>query len=166
MSRVVLTSNGRTSRRRTFGRAAATVLVAALWMGFAPNPVALADPADNLRSAVQQVRAGTSCGALDSDPIAEQAATTINDSTEDYLNHDANQIPISDPLPGLKILGYPGSKGIVLQGASKPDDWSIKALLLQGYDKIPDCSYTDFGADMRLYEPTGVWLTAVVLAGP
>ncbi|OJZ76355.1 hypothetical protein BRW65_01145 [Mycobacterium paraffinicum] len=141
----------------------ATIML--LGVGFAPAPSAGADATDNLRSAVDQVRAGTSCGALRGDPIIEKVATKINQSTQNYIDHQATQTPITDPLTGLKILGYRGTKATLLQGASTNDADSIKALILQGYNKIPDCAYTDFGANMQLNERTGYWLTAVVLAG-
>jgi hypothetical protein len=136
-----------------------------LVIAFAPAPGARADATDNLRSAVAQVRAGTSCGALRADPIADQVAAKINQSTQNYMEHQATQTPIDEPLTGLKILGYHGSRATLLQGASTSDADSIKALILQGYDKIPDCAYTDFGANMQQNERTGYWLTVVVLAG-
>lgn len=120
---------------------------------------------DTLRSAVDQARAGTSCGPLTPNPIVEEVAAKINQSTQDYLNHEAHQIPTTEPLSGLKILGYPGSKGALIQGANRDDALAITALLLQGYDKIPDCSYTDVGVDMRWNQASGYALTAVVLAG-
>lgn len=149
------------------GRHTASVIMAVslIAFGLAPAPAARADVSDNLRSAVAQVRAGTSCGAFRSDPVAEQVAAKINQSTQDYMEHRANQTPIDDPLTGLKILGYQGSRATLLQGASMSDADSIKALILQGYDRLPDCTYTDFGANMQQNERTGYWLTAVVLAG-
>jgi|GEM_PF-1375408 hypothetical protein len=140
-----------------------TLLAASLGLALAPR--SSADASDDLRSAVVQARAATSCGALKANPIVDQAAATINKSTQDYLNHAATQVPITDPLPGLKILGYPGGKAIALQGASMTRANSIKGLLLQGYDKIPNCSYTDFGVDARHHDATGYELTVVVLAG-
>lgn len=128
-------------------------------------PAASADPAANLRSAVTQMRAGTSCGPLRSNPIVEDVAYRINKSTQDYLNHAATQVPVTDALPGLKILGYPGNKAALLQGASKEEAKAIKGLLLQGYDKVPDCSYTEFGTNAMYNEASGYLLTVVVLAG-
>jgi len=148
--------------RRTPSVAVAMTLLA---IGFAPAPDARADATENLRSAVEQARAGTSCGALRPDPVADQVAAKINQSTQDYMEHRATQTPLYDPLTGLKILGYGGSKASLLQGASKSDADSIKALILQGYNKIPDCAYSDIGANMQQNERTGYWLTVVVLAG-
>ena len=151
--------------RRRQGTAPVIAIVTILAIVFAPAPTARADATDNLRSAVAQVRAGTSCGALRANPVADQVAAKINQSTQDYMEHQATQTPITDPLTGLKILGYPGSKASLLQGASTDYSDSIKALMLQGYNKIPDCAYTDFGANMQQNERTGYWLTVVVLAG-
>lgn len=124
-----------------------------------------ADQTENLRSAVDQVRAGTSCGAFRSDSIAEQVAAEANNSTQEYLDHTATQVPITDPLPGLKILGYPGSRATLIQGASRDEAAAIKVLILQGFDKLPDCSYTDIGVSTQVNPATGYVLTAVVLAG-
>lgn len=129
-------------------------------------PAAHADPTAQLTSALVQARAGSSCPALRFDPLAEQAAAKVNQSTQEYLDHAADQVPITDPLPGLKILGYGGSKATLVQGAALNAADSIKALLLLGYNKIPDCSYTDYGANMQYNEGSGYLLTAVVLAGP
>ena len=142
------------------------VTVTLLAIGVAMAPTARADATDNLRSAVVQTRGATSCPTLRPDPIADQVAAKINQSTQDYMEHQATQTPLTDPLTGLKILGYRGSKATLLQGASTTDVDSIKALILQGYNKIPDCAYTDIGANMQQNERTGYWLTAVVLAGP
>lgn len=144
---------------------AASAVGMALAFSASPAAPAHADRTENLRSAVEQARAGTSCGALRTDPIAEQAAARVNRSTQDYLDHTATDVPITDPLPGLKILGYGGGRATLLQGASRDEAEAIKALILQGYAKIPDCSYTDFGVDTQINEPTGYVLTAVVLAG-
>ena len=86
--------------------------------------------------------------------------------TDEWLDHTGTEIPPEDPLVGLNILGYRGNHAKLLQGAGKTESNSIKALLLEGYNKIPDCSYTDYGASMLLNERTGQYLTAVVLAGP
>jgi hypothetical protein len=148
--------------RRKIGACAAGIALA-FWAS--PIAPAVADQTANLRSAVQQARAGTSCGALRTDSIAEQVAARVNRSTVDYMNHTATDVPISDPLPGLKILGYGGSHATLVQGASRDEAESIKSLILLGYDKIPNCAYTDFGVDTRTDESTGYVLTAVVLAG-
>ncbi|MCV7323032.1 hypothetical protein H7K01_00090 [Mycobacterium intracellulare subsp. chimaera] len=97
--------------------------------------------------------------------VAEHVAEIINRSTDDYLNQVATRVPITDPLEGLKDLGYEGTKAYLLQGANESDANAIKGALLQGYAAIPDCSYTDFGVSLRRNERTGYILASVVLAG-
>lgn len=141
-----------------------TVLVAGAWLA----PSALADSVANLKDALAQARGGTTCGALHVNPIVEQAATKMNHFTDDWLNHIGGQVPPDreNVLTGLKILGYRGNKAYIIQGAGKTDANAIKGALLEGYNKIPDCSYTEYGASMMLNERTGEHLSAVVLAGP
>ncbi|MGH3556404.1 MAG: hypothetical protein ACRDTK_02650 [Mycobacterium sp.] len=140
----------------------AVTLVAA---GLLLAPASLADPENNLRDAMASARRETPCGSFRSNPVVEQVAQTINRSTDDYLNHAATRVPILDPLEGLKVLGYGGTKAYLLQGAAKSDAAAIKGAILQGYAAIPDCSYTDFGLNMRRNETTGYNLASVVLAG-
>lgn len=130
----------------------------------------------DLREAIASARSETSCGPLHYHPLVEQAAGVFNQMTDDYLSHTATRVQnkdttpgsIPDPLPGLKNLGYGGTKAHLLQGAHKDEALAIKGALLQGYalNKISDCSYTDFGVDMRRNERTGYNLAAVVLATP
>jgi hypothetical protein len=140
------------------------MIVTVLSAGVSLAPSALADLVANLKDAVAQARGGTSCGPLRSDSVVEQVAEKINRSTNDWLDHTATQVPIEDPLPGLKILGYGGSKAKLLQGAARTDADAIKGMLLEGLDAIPDCSYKDFGASMLRNEASDHYLTAVVLA--
>ena len=128
-------------------------------------PSALADSVGNLKNAVVSLRSGTSCAPLRYSPLVEQVAEIINRSTDDYMNHSSNHLAIDDPLPGLKDLGYRGNKAVLLRGAHMNEALAIKGALLEGYAAIPDCSYTDFGADMRQNEPTGYRLATFVLAG-
>ncbi|MGH3635384.1 MAG: hypothetical protein ACRDTS_15125 [Mycobacterium sp.] len=151
-------------RRRRPRIALALAIVTVLSAGVSLAPSALADSLAGLRDALAQARAG-SCGALRSDPIAEQAANKINQMTDEWLNHTGTQVPPEDPLPGLKILGYGGNKATQIQGAGKTEASAIKGAMLEGYKKIPDCSYTDYGASMMLNERTGEYISAVVLAG-
>ena len=126
-------------------------------------PPAAADANDNLRTGVSGLR-GTSCGPLRSDPLVEQTAEQVNQSTDKWINHAARAQPVPDALPVLKDLGYGGSKATILSGAGKTDADSIKGLLLQGYLVIPDCSYTDYGASTIYNESKEMLLTTVVLA--
>ncbi len=151
-------------------------LAAALLAGLALAPPVSADPLTDLREAFAAARAGTSCEPLRYDPIVEQAARVFNQMTDDYLNHDATRVQnkdttpgsIPDPLPGLNTLGYGGTKAYLVQGAQQDQARAIKALLLQGQalNKISDCTYTDFGVDMRFNANSGYHLAAVVLATP
>lgn len=146
-------------------RVALVVVVTVLTAGISLAPSAHADSAANLRDALTSARGGMSCGPLRSDPVVEQVAEKINQSTEDYLNHTATQVPIDNPLLGLKVLGYGGGKAKLIQGAGKTEANAIKGLVLEGYDKIPDCSYNAYGASMLRNERTDRYLAAVVLAG-
>lgn len=130
-----------------------------------PAPPALADSVDTAKDAVASLRSGTSCAALRDNPIVEQAADVINRSTDDYLNQTATRIPIDDPLPGLKDLGYGGNKAVLLLGSHKNEADALKGALLQGHAVIPDCSYTDYGVSLRRNESTGYNLISIVLAG-
>jgi hypothetical protein len=52
-----------------------------------------------------------------------------------------------------------------LSGAAKTDGDAIKATILQGFAKLPDCSYTDFGVNALHNAKKDMILTTVVLAG-
>lgn len=152
------------------------VTVTVLSAGVAFAPPAPADPVADVKGAVASARGETSCAPLRYDPIVGRAAEVFNRMTDDYLNHTATRVQnkdtrpgsIPDPLPGLKDLGYAGTKAYLLQGAHRSDALAIKGALLQGYasGKISDCSFTDFGADMRHNERTGYNVVSVVLAAP
>jgi hypothetical protein len=120
--------------------------------------------ADDLRTAVMSVRQA-SCGVLRSNPIVEHAAEIVNRSTDRWLDHTGRAVPVPDPLPVLKDLGYAGGRAMQVQGAGDTEAKAIEGLLLVGYDKIPDCSYTDYGVSVMQNQATGHYLTVVVLAG-
>lgn len=152
------------------------VIVTVSSAGLAFGPPVTADPMATLSEAIASARGDTSCGPLHHHPTVEQAAEVFNRMTDDYLSHTATRVQnkdttpgsIPDPLPGLKDLGYPGTKAYLLQGAHKSDALAIKAALLQGHASgtIAECSFTDFGADMRRNGRTGYNLASVVLAAP
>lgn len=152
--------------------AVALAMVTALSPGLAPS--VLADPVADLRDAITSARSETSCGPLRYNPVVEQGAEVYNRLTDDYLNHTATRVPEGnlspgehvDPLPGLKDLGYSGTKAALLQGAHKREALAIKGALLEGYawNAISDCSYSDFGTSMRLNQRTGYSLASVILA--
>lgn len=142
------------------------MIATALYVGASVAPHARADPTSNLKEAVGQLRNGTSCGSIRYDAIAEQVAQVITRTNDEYISHVAKDIPPQDPLPGLKDLGYKGKKAKLLLGAAKNEADAIKGALIEGYASLPDCSYTDYGADVRTNASTGLTLTAIVLAGP
>lgn len=142
---------------------AVTMLAVAI-AGTALAPPAQADPVDRLKAAVDAARAA-SCGSLQVDPIVEQAAKEINESNDVWLDQGSRAVPVPDAMPVLKDLGYPGSKSTILYGAGKTEANSIKALLLQGYRDIPDCSYSDMGLSVLQGNSAGWIMSTVVLAG-
>ena len=155
-----------TPSRRGLRTAWALTALTAFSTGVFLAPCAVADAATNLRDAVASARSGASCGPLQYNDVVGHVADIINKSTDDYLDQTATRVPISDPLQGLKDLGYGGSKAYLLQGANESDAIAIKAALLEGDDAIPDCSYTNFGVSMRRNDATGYALAVVVLARP
>lgn len=141
---------------------------------FTLAPVASADSSADIREAIESARSETSCESLQYNSIVEKAAEVFNRLTDDYLDHTATRVQnkdtnpgaIPDPLPGLKDLGYPGTKAFLIQGTHQTAALAIKAAVLQGdaFNKFSDCSYSDFGADLRRNDRTGYYLAAVVLA--
>lgn len=149
-------------RRARRGWSSAGLMIAIVGMSLAAP--AAADTVDQLGAAVAAARA-TSCGPLRDDPIVQQTAYEVNKSTDVWLDHGSRAVPVPDALPLLKDLGYEGSKSAILYGAGKNEADSIKTLLLQGYQKIPDCSYSDYGASVLQGNSAGWILSIVVLAG-
>lgn len=128
-------------------------------------PSAVADPTDSLRAVVMAARGTAACGPLRSDPLLDQAARDINETTDKWINKSSRAVPGDDPLQLLKDLGYGGSKATTLSGAATNDGDAIKATVLQGHAKIPDCSYADYGVSALYNELKDMTLTTVVLAG-
>lgn len=128
-------------------------------------PPAVADTVDSLRTAVAAAH-GTSCGALQSRPVLDQAAEKVNETTDKWINNASRAIPETDALPLLKDLGYGGTKAAILSGAAQNVGDAIKALLLEGYAKVADCSYTDFGVSTLYNAKKDLILTTAVLAAP
>jgi hypothetical protein len=133
--------------------------------GMAVAPTALADSVTRLQDAMATARAGTSCQPLNYNPVVGKAAAIINRSTDDYIDHISTYQPITDPMPGLKDLGYGGNKAALLQGGLSNEADAIKGALLQGHAAISDCSYTDLGIDVRRNEATDNLLVVYLLAG-
>ncbi len=128
-------------------------------------PSAAADPATTLRTAVTQLRGGTSCRPLRPDASAEEASAIVIRSTDKYLDHTARAVPVSDPLPILKDLGSGANKAKLLQGAGRTEADAIEFVLISGYAAIPDCSFTDYGVSALQNTLSGYFLTSMVLAG-
>jgi hypothetical protein len=154
-------SPSRSRRRNPLGIGLATIALTIVSVSAAHS--ARADTGDDLRTAIAVAR-GTACTPLRSDPVFDQAAAAINGTTDKWINNASRAVPETDALPLLKELGYGGSKSTILSGAAANRGDAIKALLLEGYAKIPDCSYTDFGVSALYNAKKDMILTTVVLA--
>jgi hypothetical protein len=150
-------------RPNSVQRASWVAVLAVLAASVSAPPPATADSSDSLRAALMAAR-GASCKPLQANPIVQQAADNVNDSNDKWLNHALRAVPVPDATPLLQDLGYSASKSAILLGAGKTSADSIKALLLQGYLKIPDCSYVDYGASSLHNASKDMIVTAVVLA--
>jgi hypothetical protein len=138
-------------------------------------PVSAAEPTAELKSSVDSAR-GTSCPALRSDPILNQVAQRANLSTDSFIGFTSRSQPLgspnADPMPALHELGYPATKAKLLAGYGDPavegyGDIAAKAsygAVLQGYEAIPDCSYTSIGVDLLTNPSKGYALATVILA--
>ncbi|MEZ0355254.1 hypothetical protein [Mycobacterium sp. SA01] len=125
-------------------------------------PAALADSTDLLRAAVAAARPAA-C-PLRSNPVVDQAAEEINQTTDRWINNAARAVPETNALTVLRDLGYDGTTASILSGAATAPANAIKATLLQGFDKLPDCSYKDFGVSTLYNAKKDMTLTTVVLA--
>jgi hypothetical protein len=149
--------------RACIRRGSWAAVVAMTIMSVSVVPQAVADSSDTLRAALLSAR-GASCAPLRDDPMVEKTAEEVNDSTDKWLNHAARAVPVTDAMSVLKDLGYGGSKATILYGAGSNDLDATKALLLQGYLKIPDCSYSDYGVSALHNTSKDMTLLTVVLA--
>jgi hypothetical protein len=153
----------RVTPRRRFQRGICVTVLAFTVATVSMAPPAMADPSDSLRAALVAAR-GASCGPLRSNPMAEEAAGDINGTTDKWLDHAARVVPETNALAVLKDLGYGGTKAAILSGVGVTEVNAIKATLLQGYLKIPDCSYTDYGVSALFNKSKNMILTTIVLA--
>jgi hypothetical protein len=162
----IASSSSPLSRRRGVRCIASAVLVVTiLAASVSLAPSAVADSADSLRTGVMAVRAASSCGPLRSDPIVEQVADNVNQSTDSWMEFQGRAVPVPEPLPVLKDLGYGGNSATAVYGTGRVDADAIKGLLLQGYAKIPDCRYTDYGVSVMQNQRTALFIIVLVLAG-
>lgn len=153
--------------KRRGGRciALAIVLMMDVAVSVCSAPPGHADFAGDLRGAVAQAR-DVKCAPLRPEQLADQTAAVVTRSTENYLDHTARAVPVEDPLPILKDLGLNVGRAKLLQGAGKTEADAIEAIVLSGYDVIPDCAYSEYGASaLPNSNQGGYFLTAVVLAG-
>ena len=151
------------ARHRSVQRASWVAVLALMAASVSAVPPATADPTDSLAAAVMAARA-VSCAPLRANPIVQHAADEVNDSNDKWLNHASRAVPVPDAMPLLKDLGYGGTASAMLLGAGSTSADSIKALLLQGYLTIPNCSYVDYGVSSLHNDSKDMILTAVVLA--
>lgn len=150
-------------RKRTASGKVLSAVAVMLAVSLGAAPPISADSA-TLAAAVNAAR-GTSCSPLKSDPLVEQAAADINESHNKWTDTVARAAPVTESTPLLRDLGYGGSKSTILVGAGSNDANSIKALLLQGYRDIPDCSYVAYGVSSSHNASKDMIFNVVVLAG-
>lgn len=142
-----------------------SLTVACTIVGVTVAPCAAAEPADSLRAAIAAARSAAPCGPLRSDPTIDQVADKINESTDDWLNHTSRAVPETDALPALKDSGVNASKAMILSGNTPDVGNAVKAIILQGFAKIPDCSYSSFGVATTYNAGKHLNLLTAVLAG-
>ena len=143
-----------------------TVATAFLGVALLHASPAISEPADQLEQAIVSLRATGSCGPLRNDPVVQRAAEISNRSTQDYLNHAARFVPVSDPLVVLEELGSGAGQAIQIRGHGASDAEAIHGALLQGRAVIPDCSYDTFGTDVIRDPDNGLALVVAILSGP
>lgn len=146
---------------RTLASTAAVVTIVGASVSLAPT--AAANSTQSLRAAV--IAARPACAPLRSDPLVEQAAEIVNRSTDKWVEHTGRAVPVPEPLPILRDLGYGGDRAVQIEGAGDTDAQAIAGLLIIGSDILPDCSYSDYGASVLQNQRTGRYLTTVVMAG-
>lgn len=137
-------------------------------MSLVAAPAAAADPTADLRSAVAAKR--KNCPALQQDSMLDGVAERADRETQDYAQKIARFQPMEDPMPILKQLGYPAGKAKLLSGYSSPDHSdpqrrAIYGAALFGWDTIPDCTYTRYGAHAMTNPVNGNATAAIILAG-
>lgn len=119
------------------------VLLVAASIAFAPRSAA--DATANLRAAVDSARG--SCAPLAQDPVLERLAQRENGETRAYIEHQARFMPFEDPSLVLRTLGYTAGKAKLVAGYGDIEEKAIHGVIVQGWQAIPDCSYTKYGVD-------------------
>jgi hypothetical protein len=129
-------------------------------------PTSAADATANLRSQIDATRG--ECSPLQSDPTLDGVAQRANDETRAYIEHTARFEPFEDALPALRDIGYKAGKAKLIPGYGDIEDKAIRGVLVQGWETIPDCTYTKYGVNV-LDNPEGMHggyvLAALILAG-
>lgn len=126
-------------------------------------PTSNADPTTILRSATAGKRGG--CPALQADPVLDWVAQRANGETQSYADHTARFTPFEDPMPVLRELAYPAGKAKLLAGYGESQEKAVYGAVLFGWEAIPDCTFTRYGADVLNKTDQGYSLAAVVLVG-
>jgi hypothetical protein len=163
-------SSGR--RRGGSGRVVSRVAAAAMMAAVTATMLAPASSAaftGELKSAVEAKRGG--CPALQSDPVLDAVAQRANLETQTYARFAARFQPMEDPMPMLRQLSYPAGKSKMLTGFGDaqqfpdPQQKAVHGVTLFGWDTIPDCSFTRYGADAATDTKNGNAFAVVVLVG-
>ena len=148
-------------KRVALSTAAATVVAMVL------APVSAADATTNLKSAIDAARSDSGCPALASDPVLTTIAERAARELDDYVRHDARNLPITGENPTLptgvggllRVLreyGYGTNNARLLTGygdsrVGGPGDDEAKAIkytVIEGFafEALNDCtSYTKYG---------------------
>lgn len=167
----------RPARRCCFQSVIAGVLSAltAGLMAIVLAPASAADHTTELRSAIAAARGA--CPPLQADAVLDSLALRANSEMQSYAQHTARFIPFETPqlLPILREMDYAAGKAKLLVGygdsvprRSAPPTREGKAILgvvTEGYEFIPDCTYTKFGASAIENRSEGYVLAVSVLAG-
>jgi hypothetical protein len=138
---------------------AALAVVAAVALA----PMTLADNVDDLKTQVDATRGG--CPPLQPDTVLDGVAQRANAETKSYIEHTARFVPFEDPMPVLRELGYPAGKAKLIPGYGDEQSKAIHGVTVQGWQAIPDCSYTKYGLNVFTNADGGYVLAALVLAG-
>lgn len=139
------------------------IWVVATVLAISVAPPSSADSTAELASQVTASRGG--CAPLRSDPVLNDVASRANNETHAYIEHTARFVPFEDPMPVLRGLGYQAGKAKLLAGYGDSDARAIHGVTVQGWQAIPDCSFTRYGANVFDDPNGGYALAALVLAG-
>jgi hypothetical protein len=96
--------------------------------------------------------------------VLNDVAQRATGETQSYIAHTARFEPFEDPMPVLHDLGYNAGKAKLLVGYGDIEAKAVHGAVLQGWQAIPDCSYTKYGINL-LDNDDGYVLAAVILAG-